>query len=181
MKWRIVLTVFFVLTLFAGFAYLYVNTFVRKHQHAVILFVVSLIILSFVTSAIARRVKTSSLSALDRTFGLVFGLLRGVLLVCIGYLVLTWVLPPGDQPRWLAEARTAPLLSNGADWLQQFVPGRLRARTTTALTSPEQEVEQAIRAYRTPAPRTGPGTAPTYTPDEQRDLNRLFQQEGGGK
>ena len=41
MKWRIVLTALFVLTLFAGFAYLYVNTFVRKHQHAVILFVVN--------------------------------------------------------------------------------------------------------------------------------------------
>jgi len=40
MKWRIVLTVLFVLTLFAGFADLYVNTFVRKHQHAVILFVI---------------------------------------------------------------------------------------------------------------------------------------------
>lgn len=39
MKWRIVLTVLFVLMLFAGFAYLYVNTFVRKHQKAVILFV----------------------------------------------------------------------------------------------------------------------------------------------
>jgi hypothetical protein len=41
MKWRIILAVLFVLTLFAGFAYLYVNTFVRKHQHAVILFVVN--------------------------------------------------------------------------------------------------------------------------------------------
>jgi alkaline phosphatase len=41
MKWRIVLTVLFVLTLFGGFAYLYVNTFVLKHQHAVILFVVN--------------------------------------------------------------------------------------------------------------------------------------------
>jgi alkaline phosphatase len=41
MKWRIVLTALFVITLFAGFAYLYVNTFVRKHQHAVILFVVN--------------------------------------------------------------------------------------------------------------------------------------------
>jgi len=41
MKWRIVLTILFVLTLFAGFAYLYVNTFVRKHQHAIILFVVN--------------------------------------------------------------------------------------------------------------------------------------------
>jgi alkaline phosphatase len=41
MKWRIVLTVLFVLTLFGGFAYLYVNRFVRDHQHAVILFVVN--------------------------------------------------------------------------------------------------------------------------------------------
>jgi alkaline phosphatase len=41
MKLRIILAVLFVLTLFAGFAYLYVNTFVRKHQHAVILFVVN--------------------------------------------------------------------------------------------------------------------------------------------
>src|SRR5476651_515325 len=41
MKWRIVLTVVFVLMLFGGFAYLYVNAFVRKHQHAMILFVVN--------------------------------------------------------------------------------------------------------------------------------------------
>jgi len=41
MKWRIVLTILFVLTMFGGFAYLYVNTFVRKHQHAIILFVVN--------------------------------------------------------------------------------------------------------------------------------------------
>lgn len=41
MKWRIILAVLFVLTLFAAFAYLYVNTFVRKRQHAVILFVVN--------------------------------------------------------------------------------------------------------------------------------------------
>jgi alkaline phosphatase len=53
MKWRIVLTVFFVLTLFGGFAYLYVNTFVRKHQHAVILFVVNG--LDFNTLNLARQ------------------------------------------------------------------------------------------------------------------------------
>jgi alkaline phosphatase len=41
MKWRIVLAILFVLTLFAGFAYLYVNRYVRQRQHAVILFVVN--------------------------------------------------------------------------------------------------------------------------------------------
>ena len=41
MKWRVVFAVLFVLLLFAGFAYLYVNAFVRKQQHAIILFVVN--------------------------------------------------------------------------------------------------------------------------------------------
>lgn len=41
MKWRIVLAVLFVLTLFGGFAYLYVNAFVIKRQYAIILFVVN--------------------------------------------------------------------------------------------------------------------------------------------
>ena len=41
MKWRVVLAVLFVLLLFGAFAYLYVNTFVRKQQHAIILFVVN--------------------------------------------------------------------------------------------------------------------------------------------
>ena len=41
MKWRVVLAVLFVLLLFAGFADLYVSTFVRKQQHAIILFVIN--------------------------------------------------------------------------------------------------------------------------------------------
>jgi alkaline phosphatase len=41
MKWRVVLAVLFVLLLFAGFADLYINAFVRKRQFAIILFVVN--------------------------------------------------------------------------------------------------------------------------------------------
>lgn len=40
MKWRVVPAVAVVLLLFAAFSYLYVNKFVRNHQHAVILFVI---------------------------------------------------------------------------------------------------------------------------------------------
>ncbi len=47
----IILAVMFVLTLFSCFAYLYVNTFVRKRQHAVILFVVDGFDLSMLNQA----------------------------------------------------------------------------------------------------------------------------------
>lgn len=65
MKWRIVLTILFVLTLFAGFAYLYVNTFVRKHQHAVILFVVNGLDLNTLNVARQQLGRSSLRSELD--------------------------------------------------------------------------------------------------------------------
>jgi alkaline phosphatase len=52
-KWRVIPAVVFVLLVFAAFSYLYVNTFVRKHQHAVILFVVDGLDLK--TLAVARQ------------------------------------------------------------------------------------------------------------------------------
>jgi alkaline phosphatase len=54
MKWRVLPAVCFVLILFAGFSYLYVNTFVRKRQHAVILFVVDGLDLNTLAAARAQ-------------------------------------------------------------------------------------------------------------------------------
>jgi membrane protein required for colicin V production len=151
----------------------------------VAVFVLAIIVLSLVTSAISRRVKASSLSALDRTFGLIFGLARGAFLVCLAYVALAWLLPPGDQrPRWMAEARTLPLLKSGADQLARFVPAGMRERTMSAASGAEDEAKreaaEAMRAYMSPKPRPQPNAAapapPAYTPEDKRDLNRLFQQ-----
>jgi membrane protein required for colicin V production len=149
---------------------------------AIGLFVVALIVLSLVASAISRRVKASSLSALDRTFGLIFGLARGALIVCLAYIAMAWLLPPGEQPRWMANARTLPLLASGAETLRHLMPSPLRDRASAAAahtgTTVEKEVESAIRAYSTPRPANAPArsAAPVYTPDDQRGLNRLFEQ-----
>jgi membrane protein required for colicin V production len=149
----------------------------------VAIFAVAIIVLSLLTTAISRRVKDSSLSALDRTFGLIFGLARGAFLVCLAYVALAWLLPPGDQrPRWMAEARTLPLLKSGAEQLARFVPVEMRERTTGIASRSEdsasREAAEAMRALMTPKARTAPaqGSAPAYTPDDQRGLNRLFQQ-----
>jgi membrane protein required for colicin V production len=149
----------------------------------VAIFAVAIITLSLLTTAISRRVKDSSLSALDRTFGLIFGLARGAFLVCLAYIALAWLLPPGDQrPRWMAEARTLPLLKSGAEQLGRFVPAGMRERTAGMAARVEdsagREAAEAMRAYATPKPRTAPapGATPAYTPDDQRGLNRLFQQ-----
>ena len=151
-----------------------------------IVFLVVLIMLSLLTSAIARRVKASSLSALDRTLGLLFGLVRGVIVVCLGYIAMTWALPEASRPDWVKQARTVPLLSSGANALRSFVPPALRERADTAATRAQRNLEQAreaetaLRALQAPRP-TAPGQAQSggekgYGADERRDLNRLFQQ-----
>ena len=153
---------------------------------ALSVFVVVLIILSLLSSAISRRVKDSSLSALDRTLGLVFGLARGVILACLVYIGVTWALPEANRPPWIKEARTGSLLQIGADKLKTLVPNAVRNRAETTAAEAQQQVDQArdaagaIRALQQPTPpapkssdaQTGKG----YTADQQRDMNRLFQQ-----
>lgn len=146
-------------------------------------FVVVLIVLSLVSSAIARRVKDSSLSALDRTLGLLFGLFRGVILACLVYLVINWAVPEANRPVWIKEARTAALLQIGADKIKALVPASVRDRAQSAAAEAQQRADQArdasnaIRALQQPTPAPKPADdGKGYTADQQRDMNRLFQQ-----
>src|SRR5215468_5306907 len=145
-------------------------------------FVVVLIVLSLLSSAVSRRVKDSSLSALDRTLGLLFGLVRGVILACLVYIGVGWALPEASRPPWIKEARTGSLLQIGADKLKALVPNSMRNRAETTAAEAQQRLDQArdaagaIRALEQPArpsPKaTDTETSKGYTTDQQRDMNR---------
>jgi len=88
----------------------------------VVPFIVAVVIFSIIVSLIAAQIRRIGLSALDRALGLLFGVARGVLLLCLGYLVMTHVLQPENTPSWVMEARSRPLLAAGADEIQQLIP-----------------------------------------------------------
>jgi len=145
------------------------------------IFIVALVVLHMIARILAKHVKHSHLSPIDRTLGLLFGLARGLVLACILYIALAWVLPAGvSRPHWFAESRTLPYLEAGADRLEQYFarsgqsndPGR-------SANAVEKEAEQAIGAFINPGPgQPARGNeAPVYSPSEQRDLNRLIQQQ----
>ncbi len=90
------------------------------------IFVISLVVLSFVSHFIAKRVRESAVSALDRSLGFVFGLARGAVLVAIAYLLLVWTVPHADQPAVVREARVVPLVEETARWLIKVVPTQTR-------------------------------------------------------
>jgi membrane protein required for colicin V production len=156
---------------------------------AVVVFLVSVIALSIVASAIAARVKGSALSALDRTLGLVFGLARGVVIACIGWLAAAWALPEKDWPDWARGARTRPFLASGAETLRALVPSSARERSSALAAEAEGKLEQAkeaerlMRAFSHPGGNAGGAPpaadvakgAPAYKPQERKEMDRLFQ------
>ena len=157
----------------------------------VALFLVVLIGLSIITHWLARQVRESSLGALDRSLGLVFGLARGALIVCIAWIALLWAMPPRDHPSWITEARARPLVEQGADLLVSVLPEGLmpqlpedEPRTGEDSTSFEQLVRPGV-AGGGAAGQTGEGqagetneadsSAPSgYKNQDRKDLQRLI-------
>jgi membrane protein required for colicin V production len=96
------------------------------------LYLAVLIVLSILTRIVSRRVRDSALGPLDRSLGLLFGFLRGAVLVSIAWLALAWVLPREDHPDWITKARSLPLIQQSSVILVGLVPDRLRGQATEA-------------------------------------------------
>jgi membrane protein required for colicin V production len=153
-----------------------------------VLFVGSLIVLSLITSTIAKSIKHSSLSAVDRALGLVFGVVRGVLVACLAFLALSWALQGSEPPIWIRDARTRPFLASGAELIKSFIPPEARERGATTAVQAQQTLDQAqeaerfMRALATPTPAAPSATARTtapaptgYKPAQRKEMDQLIQ------
>ena len=87
-----------------------------------LVFIFVLVIFSFAANAFARTLKSSSIGMLDRTLGIIFGTIRGMVIICLAYFVLVLVTPEKDHPQWIADAQMRPLLQTGTKLLVTFVP-----------------------------------------------------------
>jgi membrane protein required for colicin V production len=179
-----------------GFNWVYAQVEPRMHDRLLSqvttgfgLFVISLIGLTILTGMVARMVRASGLSPIDRTLGFIFGLARGAFLVCFAYLLLDFSgVQPNDRPEWIKEARSEPALHKGADVLKGFLPEWLKVKSATAAedlmrnidpkAAAAAEAEKAMRALATPAPAAAPKPdsvpAPSYRPGDQRALDRVI-------
>jgi membrane protein required for colicin V production len=148
------------------------------------LFIITLILLSMLSHAISRLVRGSMLSPLDRSLGFVFGLVRGAVLVCLGYLVVIWALHQSAPPAWMSAAKTLPAIQQGAQMLKALLPSDARDQGSAAAESARRqgeralELEQSLRALTSP-PAKGDNSRDNvgYGNDERRDLDRLIQGE----
>jgi membrane protein required for colicin V production len=109
----------------------------------VVIFVVVLVVASIISHFLTRSVRDSALGPLDRSLGLLFGIARGGLIVCLALLILDNFYPPENRPDWLRDARTLPAVQAGADALRGLVPQSVAAQSQDAADAAKAQAERA--------------------------------------
>lgn len=167
----------------AAFAALYFAPFIAPHAQKlispawigtaasyVVVFLVVLIPLSFISFRFAQNVHNSPVGALDRALGGIFGVVRGLAIVGIAYIVFSAFVPVHEQPGWVSEAGTLPVIQSSAEVILSLVPDQ-------GVKIGRNEIIPAL-------PETGSKSAKnkpkTYGAHERRALDKLIEQTGSG-
>ena len=102
-----------------------------------IVFFVILILVGFFNQKLRDKIHDSMMKLTDRTLGIIFGIIRGIVVMGAVYWVALWYY--SDSPRlpgWLEMARTRPIMQYTAEkldeWFVPGVPNKLLARDRAA-------------------------------------------------
>jgi len=87
-----------------------------------VVFITSLILFSLVTANLSERVLDSRIGAVDRTLGFVYGLVRGLILVVIAYLIVGQIVDHQNMPGWVKQARSLYLIESTGDTIKSLLP-----------------------------------------------------------
>ncbi|MGE0736485.1 MAG: CvpA family protein [Alphaproteobacteria bacterium] len=137
-----------------------------------VIFIVVLVVATLIGSAIAGAVKKSTLSPVDRALGFCFGVVRGAILVSLAYLLLGWAFRADEQPKWIADAKTKPLLETGSKLLADLAPagflemGAQTIKDAKDKLSTGQELNKNLEKLKTPADPKSPDKSQDKTLDK---------------
>jgi membrane protein required for colicin V production len=178
-----------IISTFYGFPYakLYARELIKIELGAdltagLVVFVLSLVLFSFVTRAISKRVQGSMLNVLDRALGFLFGVALGAIIVCILYITLSLVLPKEEQPRLIVEAKSMELISPGAELLREILPANTSSKAMLdAATQAKKKTEEIFGAKKIMDDLISPKPKSAITKDtgaygrkERLDMERLI-------
>lgn len=158
---------------------------------AIGVFVIAMIVLSLIFSALADKLKGKKTGALDRSLGFLYGLARGGVIVVLAYLILSWFVPQEEQWAWLLTARSMPAVQNASTWTIEQVPEETWAWVEETLErqqpafQADETVDPDSAADRLSDPPTTPrggGEQPGYDEESGSRLNDIiegFQRDQG--
>jgi len=107
-----------------------------------IVFFVILVIVGFINQKLREKVQCSVLSVTDRTLGIIFGIIRSVVIMGFVYWGTLWYYSDTPRlPHWVADARTRPIMQLTAVKLDEwffFGNNKLLQRDMTGATEAKE-------------------------------------------
>tara|TARA_R110002110_G_scaffold5184_12_gene26811 strand:+ start:376 stop:1005 length:630 start_codon:yes stop_codon:yes gene_type:complete len=137
------------------------------------IFVVTMLVLTFISHAIAGGVRDSAFGMLDRTFGFLVGLAIGCVIVSGGYIFSQQVFEMDDNGSFYRDAKTLPLLKRGANLLASAAPEGwgLKPQKPSG-TNPDS----TFRSLLSPKPEgAGADRKSGYKSEERQEMDRLIR------
>jgi membrane protein required for colicin V production len=89
-----------------------------------LVFTVVLVLLNIATWMISKGVHSVGLGPVDRSMGVVFGLIRGVILIGLMGLVINFVLSDAQRETYFGDSKTYPAVSYTADLMEALMPSK---------------------------------------------------------
>lgn len=127
-----------------------------------VIFIIVLVITTYVTMKVADVVIDSRVGSIDRIFGFAFGAIRGVLLVVVAFALFVWLVD--DQPAWIADAEAQPMLVDLSERLIAVLPDDIEA-----------ELQARLRGEEVPEPQEPVGAEPAAGEAGNLDDDRIEQ------
>lgn len=109
-------------------------------------FIAAVVVLLLISHWVASVIRASALGGLDRTFGLLFGLVRGAALIVFVYIAAGLVAPIDHWPLPVLEARTLPVVYQGAVMAVRFLPAGYQPRVYPPPAAPVTTAAQLLHA-----------------------------------
>lgn len=85
-------------------------------------FLITLILLTLVAHAISHGLHAAGLGSVDRTLGVLFGLLRGAVLILLFYMPFYFTAADAQKAEWFKGSSTLPIVDVAARAIEPYLP-----------------------------------------------------------
>lgn len=138
--------------------------------------IVVLVVCTFITSAIHRRIKESCLKGLDSILGFIFGLVRGWLIILLLY-VLGLIIFPAELYNQQKASNTLPYVAQSFAVLEKVMPSELNDEISKRIDEAEKQAEKKEKEEKTsivPKPKGRDGAKLGYDKKDREKLDKLI-------
>jgi membrane protein required for colicin V production len=89
---------------------------------SIIIFITFMVFWIIYSAKLNQKIRSSSLSGLDRGLGFAFGLTKSVLLFTLAFILVNWIIPKDKQIDALKDSKLLPIAEKFADPVEALIP-----------------------------------------------------------